>query len=57
MKEIGYAVYRGKIYKKVEKAKYTYSRAFIHLAANDGSKARLLKDMKKVIAILSDPYL
>ena len=62
MKELGYAVYRGKIYKKVEKAKYTYSyrcepRAFINgLAANDAFKSRLLKDMKRVIDVVSDPY-
>ena len=58
MKRLGYALYGGKVYKKCDKAKYTYSHkcdveAFVNsLAANKPFKARLLKDMKKVIDIL-----
>ena len=51
-----------KVYKKCDKAKYTYSYkcevdAFVNsLVANELFKARLLKDMKKVIDILSNPH-
>ena len=61
MKKMEYALFRGKIYKKVPAAKFTYAykcemRAFVNcLAANDFFKARLLRDMKKVIEILGDP--
>ena len=61
MKRMDYALYRGKIYKKRPNAKYAFSykcevKAFINcLAANEFFKARLLKDMRKVIDILSDP--
>ena len=60
MKKLEYALYRGTIYKKCEKAKYTYSfkcdvSTFVNtLAANESFKARLLNTMKKVIDILSD---
>ena len=62
MKRLGYALYGGKVYKKRDKAKYTYSykcevEAFVNsLAANELFKARLLKDMKKVIDILANPH-
>ena len=61
MKKMEYALFRGKIYKKVPMAMYTYAykcevRVFIDsLAANEFFKARLLKDMRKIIDILSDP--
>lgn len=62
MKSLGYALYNGKVYKKCEKAKYTYTYkcdvvAFVHgLAGNELFKGRLLKDMKKVIDTLANPY-
>ena len=62
MKRLGYALYGGKVYKKCDKAKYTYSykcevEAFVNsLAANESFKARHLKDMKKVIDILANPH-
>ena len=61
MKKMEYALFRGKMYKKVPLAKYTFAykcevRVFINsLAANEFFKARLLKDMRKIIDILSDP--
>ena len=54
--------YGGKGYKKCDKAKYTYSykcevEAYVNgLAANELFKARLLKDMKRVIEILANPF-
>ena len=60
MKRLGYALYGGKVYKKCDKTKYTYSfkcevEAFVSsLAANELFKARLLKNMKKVIEILAN---
>jgi len=62
MKRLGYALYGGKVYKKCDKAKYTYSykcevEALVNsLAANESFKARLLKDMKKVIDILANSH-
>ncbi|KAL9977405.1 hypothetical protein ACROYT_G014801 [Oculina patagonica] len=62
MKLLGYALYNCKVYKKFEKAKYTYTykcdvEAFIHgLAGNELFKGRLLKDMKKIIDNLANPY-
>lgn len=61
MKKMEYALFRGKMDKKLPTALYTYAdecavRAFVNsLAANQCFKARLLKDMKKIIDILSDP--
>ena len=55
MKKLGYALYGGKVYKKSDKAKYTYLykckvEAYVNgLAANELFKARQLKDMKRVI--------
>ena len=62
MKKLGYALYGGKVYKKCDKAKYTYAykcevEAYVNgLAANELFKARLLKDMKRVIEILANPF-
>lgn len=61
MRRLDYALYMGTIYKKCEGAIYTYSykcdvKAFVNsLAANESFKARLLKDMKRVIDLLADP--
>ncbi len=61
MKRLEYALYRGKIYKKCPMAKYTFAykcevKVFINcLAANESFKARLLKDMRKIIDVLADP--
>ena len=62
MKKLGYAFYGGKVYKKCDRAKYRYSykcevEAYVNgLAANELFKARLLKDMKRVIEILANPF-
>ena len=62
MKKLGYALYGGRVYKKCERARYSYwykceMEAFINtLAANETFKDRLLKDMRKVIEILSNPH-
>ena len=61
MRRLEYALYSGTVYKKCEGATYTYSykcdvKAFVNsLAANESLKARLVRDMKKVIDILTDP--
>lgn len=61
MKRLDYALYRGTIYRKCEGAVYSYSyrcdvKTFVNsLAANESFKARLLKEMKKVIDLLADP--
>jgi len=53
---------RGKIYKRDPKAKYTYSfkceaRPFINtIVTNERFKSRLIREMKKVIELLSDPH-
>ena len=60
MKTLDYALYKGKIYKKCEGSKYTYSykcdvKAFVNsIAANESFKSRLIRDMKRVIDLLSD---
>lgn len=62
MKSLQYALYRGVVYKKAEKATYTYTYkcdvlVFMHsLAANESFKSRLLSQMKRVVDILSDPH-
>ena len=62
MKKLGYALCGGKVYKKCERAKYSYRykcemEVFINsLAANETFKDRLLKDMRKVSEILSNPH-
>ena len=59
MKKMEYALFRGKMHKKVPSAKYTFAykcevRVFINsLAANEFFKARLLKDMCEVIRPIS----
>ncbi|KAL9960800.1 hypothetical protein ACROYT_G034302 [Oculina patagonica] len=61
MKKLSYASYRGKVYKRDPRAKYTYSykcdaRAFINsLATNEQFKSRLVREMKKITELLSDP--
>ena len=61
MRRLEYALYRGTVHKKCEGVTYTYSykcdvKAFANsLAANESFKARLPRDMKKVIDILDDP--
>ena len=62
MKQLGYASYRGTIYKKDSRSKFTYAykcdaAAFINtLATNEFFKARVVREMKNVIGLLSDPY-
>ena len=62
MQQLEYASYRGKIYKRDPKAKYTYSfkceaKPFINtLATNEHFKSRLIREMKKVIELLADPH-
>ena len=62
MGKLGYASYRGKVHKKNDQARYTYSykceaRAFVDtLATNEFFKSRLLGEMKRVIDLLSDPF-
>lgn len=57
MKKMEYALFCGKVYKKFPSAMYTYAykcevRVFINsLAANEFFKARLLKDMRKIILL------
>ena len=61
MKRLEYAPYRGTVHKKCEGTTYTYSykcdvKAFVNsLAAKESFKARMLRDVKKVIDILADP--
>ena len=61
MKRLNYASYRGKVYKKDPRSRYTYSfkcesRAFVNtLATNEQFKSRLVREMKKIIEMLSDP--
>ena len=62
MKSLQYASYRGKIYKKDDRSRFTFSykcepRAFTNsLASNEFFKSRLLRDMKKDIELFGDPY-
>ena len=62
MEKLGYASYRGKVYKKNDQARHTYSykceaRAFVNtLATNEFFKSRLLRKMKRVIDLLSNPF-
>ncbi|XP_068759716.1 uncharacterized protein [Montipora capricornis] len=62
MGKLGYATYRGKIYKKDPRSTFTFSykcetRAFVNtLATNEQFKSRMLPQMKKIIDLLSDPY-
>jgi len=62
MQRLQYASYRGKVYKRDARWKYTYSykceaRAFVNtLATNEHFKSRLMRDMRKAIELLSDPH-
>ena len=62
MEKLNYATYRGKVYKKESRAKYTFSyrceaRAFVNtLATNELFKPRLIREMRRVVDLLSDPY-
>ena len=62
MGKLGYASYWGKVYKKNDRARYTYlckceARAFVNpLATNEFFKSRLLCELKRVIDLLSDPF-
>ena len=63
MKSLGYATYRGKDLQKAWRGHSTSfafkvePRAFVNsLATNESFKGRLLKDMRKVIEILTDPF-
>ena len=62
MQRLQYASYRGKIYKRDARSKYTYSykceaRALVNtLATNENFKSRLIRDMRKVIELLSDQH-
>lgn len=61
MKKLNYASYRGKVYKRQPRSRYTYSfkcdaRAFINtLATIEQFRSRLVREMKKIIEMLSDP--
>ena len=61
MQKLHYASYRGKVYKREERSRYTYSykceaRSFVNsLATNEHFKSRLIRDMRKVIELLADP--
>ena len=62
MKSLQYSSYRGKIYKKDNRSRFTFPyncepRAFVNsLATKEFFKSRLLKETKKVIELLGDPY-
>jgi len=62
MEKLSYATYRGKVYKKESRAKYMFShrceaRAFVNtLATNEFFKPRLVREMRKVVELLADPY-
>ena len=62
IKRLNYASYRGKVYKKDPRSRYTYSfkcesRAFVNTLATSRlvTKSRLIREMKKIIEMLSDP--
>ena len=61
MQKLYYASNRGKVCKREERSGYTYSykceaRSFINsLATNKHFKSRLIREMRKVIALLADP--
>ena len=62
MNRLGYASYRGTVYKKEARSKFTYAykcdaAAFINtMATNEFFKARLVREMRNVIGLLSDPF-
>ena len=61
MSRLGYAANRGDIYKKCERARYSYSylctmKTFLHsLMGNETFKDRLVQHMSRVLPLLSDP--
>ena len=63
MNRPGYASYRGTVHKKEARSKFTYgykcdAAAFINtMATNEFFKARLVREMRNVIALLSEPVL
>lgn len=62
MEKLNYPTYRGKVYKKESRAKYTFSyrceaRTFVNtLATNELFKPRLIREMKRVVELLADPF-
>ena len=62
MEKLNYATYRGKVYKKESRVKYTFSyrceaRAFVNtLATNELFKPRLIREMRRVVELLGDPF-
>ena len=62
MNRLGYASYRGTVYKKEAQSKFTYAykcdaAAFINtVATNEFFKGRLVREMRNVIGLLSDPF-
>ncbi|KAJ7376359.1 hypothetical protein OS493_035102 [Desmophyllum pertusum] len=62
MEKLNYATYRGKVYRKESRARYAFSykceaRAFVNtLATNEFFKPRLIREMRKVIELIADPY-
>lgn len=62
MKKLSFGLYRGKVYKKVNTATYTFTykcdpREFVNsLATNEFYKPRLLGNMRRIIDLMSDPY-
>ena len=62
MEKLNYPTYRGKVYKKERRAKYTFSyrceaRTFVNtLATNELFKPRLIREMKRVVELLADPF-
>ena len=62
MEKLNYATYRGKVCKRESRAKYTFSfrfeaRAFVNAAATkEWSKPRLIREKRRVVELLADPY-
>ncbi|KAJ7337887.1 hypothetical protein OS493_008045 [Desmophyllum pertusum] len=61
MKKLGYALYRGEVYKKVASSKYTFQhccnvKKFLSLLGNsEYFRETIIKHMKKLDSILGDP--
>lgn len=61
MKKLGYALYRGEVYKKVASSKYTFQHCcnvekFLSLLGNsEYFRETIIKQMKKLDSILGDP--
>ena len=62
MEKLNYATYRGKVYKRESRAEYTFSyrceaRAFVNApATKEWSKPRLIREKRRVVDLLSEPY-